>query len=82
MPGLVLFPMKKRKLPKYLGPLLTNQDSIDEGIKCALKAENLCYYSVQTCMSYEFLKENFNITLYETVILPVVVKVLRHYLIH
>ena len=33
---------------KYLGPLLTNQNSIQEEIKCRLKAGNSCYYSVQT----------------------------------
>ena len=33
---------------KYLGSLLTNQNSIQEEIKCRLKAGNSCYYSVQT----------------------------------
>ena len=33
---------------KYLGTLLTNQNSIQEEIKCGLKAGNSCYYSVQT----------------------------------
>jgi len=32
---------------KYSGSLLTNQNSIQEEIKCRLKAGNLCYYSVQ-----------------------------------
>ena len=29
---------------KYLGSLLTNQNSIQEEIKCGLKAENSCCY--------------------------------------
>ena len=32
----------------YLGSLLTNQNSIEEGKKCRPKAENSCYYSVRT----------------------------------
>ena len=39
---------EKVKTFKYLGSLLTNQNSIQEEIKCKLKAENSCYYSVQT----------------------------------
>ena len=32
---------------KYLGTALTNQNSIQEEIKCRLKLGNACYYSVQ-----------------------------------
>ena len=32
----------------YLGSLLINKNSIQEEIKCRLKAGNSCYYSVQT----------------------------------
>ena len=39
---------EKVKTFKYLGSLLTNQNSIQEEIKCRLKAGNSCYYSVQT----------------------------------
>jgi hypothetical protein len=39
---------EKVKTFKYLGSLLTNQNSIQEDIKCRLKAGNSCYYSVQT----------------------------------
>jgi hypothetical protein len=38
---------EKVKSSKYLGSLLTNQNSIHEEIKCTLKAGNLSYYSVQ-----------------------------------
>ena len=33
---------------KYLGSLLTNQNSIQEEIKCRLKAVNSCYFSPNT----------------------------------
>ena len=36
----------KIKTFKYLGSLLTNQNSLQEEIKCRLKAGNSCYYSV------------------------------------
>ena len=36
---------------KYLGSLETNQNSIQDEIKCSLKAGNACYYSVQTLLS-------------------------------
>ena len=36
----------KVKTCKYLGSLLTNQNYIQEEIKCRLKAGNSCYYSV------------------------------------
>jgi hypothetical protein len=42
---------EKVKSFKYLGSLVTNQNSIQEEIKCRLKAENSCYYSVQTLLS-------------------------------
>ena len=36
---------EKVKTFQYLGSLLTNQNSIQEEIKCRLKAGNSCYYS-------------------------------------
>ena len=39
---------EKVKTFKYFGSLLTNQNSIQEEIKCRLKAGNSCYYSIQT----------------------------------
>ena len=36
---------------RYLGSLLTNQNYIQEEIKCRLKAGLSCYYSVQTLLS-------------------------------
>ena len=39
---------EKVKTFKYLGSLLTNQNSIQELIKYRLKVENSCYYPLQT----------------------------------
>ena len=63
---------------KYLGSLLTYQNSIQEEIKCRLKAGNSCYYSVQTLLSSRLLSKNLKIKIYKTIILPVV----RHGLLH
>jgi len=49
-----------------------NQDSIQEEIKCRLKAGNSCYYSVQTLLSSRLLSKNLEIKIYKTIILPVV----------
>ena len=46
---------EKVKTFKYLGSLLTNQNSIQEEIKCRLKEGNSCYYSVQTLLSSRLL---------------------------
>ena len=43
---------------KYLGSLLTNQNSIQEEIKCRPKAGSSCYYSVQTHLSSRRLSKN------------------------
>ena len=40
---------------KYLGTTLTNQNSIQEQIKCRLKLGNACYYSVQNLLSSSLL---------------------------
>ena len=63
---------EKVKTFKYLGSLLTNQNSIQEEIKCRLKAGNSCYYSVQTLLSSRLLSKNLKIKIYKTIILPVV----------
>ena len=57
---------------KYLGSLLTNQSSIQEEIKCRLKAGNSCYYSVQTLLSSPLLSKNLKIKIYKTIILQAV----------
>ena len=53
---------------KYLGSLLTNQNSIQEDIKCGLKVQNSFYYSVQTLLSFRLLSKNLKIIIYETML--------------
>ena len=65
-------PSEKVKTFKYLGSLLINQTSIQEEIKCRLKAGNSWYFSVQTLLSFRLLSKNLIIKIYETIILPVV----------
>ena len=45
--------------------LLTNQNYIQEEIKCRLKARNSCYYSVLTLMSSRLLSKNLKIKIYK-----------------
>ena len=46
---------------KYLGTTLTNQNSIQKGIKSRLKLGNACYHSVQNLLSYSLLSKNIKI---------------------
>ena len=57
---------------KYLGTLLTNQNSIQDEIKSRLKSGNACYYSVQNLLSSSLLSKKLKIKIYRTMILPVV----------
>ena len=43
---------------KYFGTTLTDQISIQEGIKSRLKLGNACYYSVQNLLSSRLLSKN------------------------
>ena len=63
---------EKVKMFKYFGSSFTNQNSIQEEIKCILKAGNSCYYSVQTLLSSRLLSKNLKIKIYKTIILSVV----------
>ena len=63
---------EKLKTFKYLGSLVTNKNSIQEEIKCKLKAGNSCYYSVQTFLSSRLHSKNLKIKIYKTIILSVV----------
>ena len=49
---------------KYLGSLLINQNYIHEEIKCRLKRENSCYYSVQRLLPSQLLSKNLKIKIY------------------
>jgi len=57
---------------KYLGTVLTNQNSIAEEIKRRLRLGNACYHSVQNLMFCGLLSKNLKIKIYRTIILPVV----------
>jgi UDP-galactopyranose mutase len=56
---------------KYLGTILTNQNSIQDEIKSRLKSGNACYYSVQNILSSSLLSKNIKIKIYRTIILLV-----------
>jgi hypothetical protein len=51
---------------------LTNQNYIPEEIKSRLRSRNACYHSVQNLLSSRLLSKNLKITIYRTIILPVV----------
>ena len=57
---------------KYLGTTITNQNSIQEEIKCRLKLGNACYCSVQNLLSSWLLSKNLKIKICRTIILSVV----------
>ena len=57
---------------KYLGAMLTDQNSIQEEIKSTLKSGNACYHSVQNLLSSRLLSKNLKIKIYRTISLPVV----------
>jgi hypothetical protein len=57
---------------KYLGTMLTDQNSIQEEIKSRLKLGHACYHSVQNLLSSRLLSKNLKIKIYRTIILPVI----------
>jgi hypothetical protein len=57
---------------KYLGMMLTDQNSVQEEIKSRLKLGNACYHSVQNLLSSKLLSKNLKIKIYRTIILPAV----------
>jgi hypothetical protein len=57
---------------KYLGTILTNQNSIHEEIKNRLKLDNACCHLVQNILSSSLLSKNIKIKIYRTIILPVI----------
>ena len=56
---------------KYLGTILTNQNSIAEEIS-RLRSGSACYHSVQNLLSSRLLSKNLKIKICRTIILPVV----------
>jgi len=57
---------------RYLGTILTNQNSIQEEIKSRLKSGNACSHPVQKIFSSRLLFKKLKIKIYRTIILPVV----------
>jgi hypothetical protein len=57
---------------KYLGTILTNQNSIQKEIKSRLKTGNACCHSVQNLLSASLVSKSLKIKIYRTVILPAV----------
>jgi hypothetical protein len=57
---------------KYLGTTLMNRNSIHEEATSRLKSGNVCYHSVQNLFSSRLLSKNTKISVYRTIILPVV----------
>jgi hypothetical protein len=50
---------------------MLNQNDIHDEIKSRLNSGNACYCSVQNILSSRLISKNLNITIYKTVILPV-----------
>jgi hypothetical protein len=56
---------------KYLGTISTNQNSVQEEIKCRLKPWKACNHSVQNLLYSSLLSKNLKIKVYINIILPV-----------
>jgi hypothetical protein len=57
---------------EYLGTTLTIRNSIHEEIKSRLKSRNACCPSVQNLLASRLLSKYTKISVYRTVVLPVV----------
>jgi hypothetical protein len=57
---------------KYLGTRVTNPNLIQEEIKRGLNSGNTCYHSVESLFFSHQLSKKVKITIYKTIILPVV----------
>jgi hypothetical protein len=57
---------------KYLGTMLTDQNSFQEEIKSRLKLGNACYHSMYNLLPSRLLSKNLKIKIYRTVIWSVV----------
>jgi hypothetical protein len=49
---------------KYLGTMLTDQNSVQEEIKSRLKLGNACYHSMQNVLSSRLLSKSLKIKIY------------------
>jgi sorting nexin-29 len=57
---------------KYLGTMLTDQNSVEEEIRSRLKLGNACYHSVENLLFSWMLSKYFKIMIHRNIILPVV----------
>ena len=55
-----------------MGTALTNQNSVQEGVKSRLKSGCAYYHLVQNILSSSLLSKNLKVKIYRTIILPVV----------
>jgi hypothetical protein len=62
---------EKVEVFKYLGKILTSQNSIQEEIKSRLKSQNACCHSMQNCWYYSLLGKDAKINIHRTIIFPV-----------
>jgi hypothetical protein len=67
---------------KYMGTLLTYQNSIQKEIKSKFKPQNAFYPSVQSLLSSSLLSKNMKIKIYRTLILPVVLYGCKTWYLH
>ena len=63
---------------KYLGTTLTDQNSIQEEIKCRLKSGNAWLHSVQNLTSSSMLSKNITIKIHRSIILSVFCMGVKH----
>jgi hypothetical protein len=59
---------------KYLGTTITNQNLNQEENKRRLNSGNTCFHSAQKLLSFHLLSKNIKIGIYESIILPVGMK--------
>jgi len=52
---------------KYLGTILTHQNSIPEELKSRLKPGNACYHSVKNLLSSRLLSKNLKMKIYRAI---------------
>ena len=57
---------------RYLGTILTNENSIQEEINSILMSGNASYHSVENLLSSSLVSRNLKIKIYRTIIIPVV----------
>jgi hypothetical protein len=57
---------------RYLGTAMTDQNCIQEEIKCRVKSGNACYHTVQNLLSSIWPYKTIKIKIGRTIILPVV----------